>query len=258
MKSLRAFEIVEYIEKHRFCSLAELMEKFHVSQATIHRDVAALVRDGRIRKVHGGVASLSSAQAPSLPKDIMPSHYRDRMNIDMPAKEAIARKAMREISDGDIIFLDSSTTVYYLARMLEKSSFANLTIITNSVLIIQEFTNFPANYFLVALGGNFDLQLNAFLGQAAMRELEYLKIDKSFISGVGITEAGVFSRHENHTFFLHRMLELSRTNYLLLNSAKFGKSGLFSIAPLNLFDKVISEQKLPAYAEAVCHRKRNR
>ena len=58
MKSLRAFEIVEYIEKHKFCSLAELMEKFHVSQATIHRDVSALVRDGRIRKVHGGVAFL--------------------------------------------------------------------------------------------------------------------------------------------------------------------------------------------------------
>ncbi len=256
MKSLRAFEIVEYIEKRKFCSLAELMEKFHVSQATIHRDVAALVRDARIRKVHGGVASLSSAQTPPLSKDIMPSHYRDRMNLDMPAKEAVARKAMREISDGDIIFLDSSTTVYYLARMLEKSSFANLTVITNSVLIIQEFTNFPANYFLVALGGNFDLQLNAFLGQAAMRELEYLKIDKSFISGVGITEAGVFSRHENHTFFLHRMLELSKTNYLLLNGSKFGKSGLFAIAPLTMFDRVISEQKLPPYAESVCHRKR--
>ena len=165
---------------------------------------------------------------------------------------------MREISDGDIIFLDSSTTVYYLAHLLEKSSFANLTIITNSVLIIQEFTNFPANYFLVALGGNFDLQLNAFLGQAAMRELEHLRIDKSFISGVGLTEAGVFSRHENHTYFLHRMLELSKTNYLLLNGSKFGKSGLFSIAPLTMFDKVISEQKLPSYAEAVCPRKRSR
>ena len=259
MKSLRAFEIVEYIEKHKFCSLAELMEKFHVSQATIHRDVSALVRDGRIRKVHGGVASLSSAQALQAPgKDIMPSHYRERMNIDMPAKEAIARKALREINDGDIIFLDSSTTVYYLAHMLQKSSFANLTLITNSVLIIQEFTNFPANYFLVALGGNFDLQLNAFLGQAAMRELEHLQIDKSFISGVGITESGVFSRQENHTFFLHRMLELSRTNYLLLNGSKFGKGGLYSIAPLEMFDKVISEQRLPDYAEAVCIRKRDR
>ena len=209
MKSLRAFEIVEYIEKRKFCSLAELMEKFHVSQATIHRDVAALVRDARIRKVHGGVASLSSAQTPPLSKDIMPSHYRDRMNLDMPAKEAVARKAMREISDGDIIFLDSSTTVYYLARMLEKSSFANLTVITNSVLIIQEFTNFPANYFLVALGGNFDLQLNAFLGQATMRELEHLSIGKAFLSALGMTPEGISSRHEYHANFLRRVLEIS-------------------------------------------------
>lgn len=114
-----------------------------------------LSRTAESARIHGGVASLSSAQALQAPgKDIMPSHYRERMNIDMPAKEAIARKALREINDGDIIFLDSSTTVYYLAHMLQKSSFANLTLITNSVLIIQEFTNFPANYFLVALGGN--------------------------------------------------------------------------------------------------------
>ncbi|MEI3006025.1 MAG: hypothetical protein V8T87_15670 [Victivallales bacterium] len=67
----------------------------------------------------------------------------------------------------------------------------------------------------------------------------------------------MFSRHENHTFFLHRMLELSRTNYLLLNGSKFGKGGS-SIAPLEMFDKVISEQRLPDYAEAVCIRKRDR
>lgn len=251
MKSLRAFEIVEYIEKRKFCSLAELMERFHISQATVHRDISSLVKDGKIRKVHGGVASLASGQnAPPVPgKDMMPSHYRERMNIDMPAKETIARKAMKEIQDGDIIFLDSSTTVYYLAKILQKSTFANLTIITNSVLIIQEFANFPTNYFLIALGGNYDLQLNAFLGQSAMRELEHLKIDKSFISGVGITENGVFSRHENHTFFLHRMLELSNWNALLLNSTKFGKSGLYSIAPLSMFTKILSEQPLPPYAE---------
>ena len=250
MKSLRAFEIVEYIEKRKFCSLAELMERFHISQATVHRDISSLVKDGKIRKVHGGVASLASGQNAPVPgKDMMPSHYRERMNIDMPAKETIARKAMKEIQDGDIIFLDSSTTVYYLAKILQKSTFANLTIITNSVLIIQEFANFPTNYFLIALGGNYDLQLNAFLGQSAMRELEHLKIDKSFISGVGITENGVFSRHENHTFFLHRMLELSNWNALLLNSTKFGKSGLYSIAPLSMFTKILSEQPLPPYTE---------
>ncbi len=248
MKSLRTFEIVEYVEKRKFCSIAELMEKFRVSPATIHRDISALVSAGQLRKVHGGVASLTSSQAAVPPKDILPSHYRERMNLDMPAKKAIAEQAFREIRDGDIVFLDSSTTAYFLAKRLQSAAFANLTIITNSVLIIQEFTNFPPHFFLVALGGNYDVQLNAFLGQAALREAERLKLDKSFISGIGLTENGVFSRHENHTFLLQRILELSRKNFLLIGSSKFGRAGLFSIAPLSSFDKIISDKELPPYA----------
>jgi len=248
MKSLRAFEIVEYVEKRKFCSITELMEKFGVSPATIHRDISGLVSTGLIRKVHGGVASLTSAQTAVPAKDPLPSHYRDRMNLDMPAKKMIAERAFQEIKDGDILFLDSSTTVYFLAKRLQTASFANLTIITNSVLIIQEFTNFPSNFFLVALGGNYDVQLNAFLGQATLREAEHLKLDKSFISGIGLTENGVFSRHENHTFLLQRILELSRKNYLLMGSSKFGRAGLFSIAPLSMFDKIISDRELPPYA----------
>lgn len=248
MKSLRTFEIVEYVEKRKFCSITELMEKFRVSPATIHRDISSLVTAGQLRKVHGGVASLNSTQAAVPPKDILPLHYRERMNIDMSAKKMIAEQAFRDIRDGDTLFLDSSTTVYFLAKRLQTASFANLTIITNSVLIIQEFTNFPSHFFLVALGGNYDVQLNAFLGQAALREAEYLKLDKTFISGVGLTENGVFSRHENHTFLLKRILELSHRNFLLIGSSKFGRAGLFSIAPLSSFDKIISDRELPPFA----------
>ena len=241
MKSLRAFEIVEYIEKRKFCSLAELMEKFHVSQATIHRDVAALVRDARIRKVHGGVASLSSAQTPPLSKDIMPSHYRDRMNLDMPAKEAVARKAMREISDGDIIFLDSSTTVFFLAERLLESSFSNLTIVTNSAMIIQNFHKFPPHYVLISLGGTFDLQLNAFLGQAAIRELERLSISKAFISAFGIDGELVTTNHEYHSSLLLKVLEVAKKRYLLADRSKFDRSGLFKLGTRSSFDRIITD-----------------
>ena len=58
MKSLRSYEIVQYVQERKYCSLPELMEKFQVSSATIHRDVAALVKAGQVRKVHGGVAAV--------------------------------------------------------------------------------------------------------------------------------------------------------------------------------------------------------
>ena len=247
MKSLRAFEIVEFVEERKFCSIAELIDRFGVSPATIHRDIAALTAAGSIRKVHGGVASLSSVRTVVQNPDSMPSHYRDRMKLDMPAKEVIAEKVVINTPLAAVASA-VATTVYFLAKRLQQASFANLTIVTNSVLIIQEFPNFPANYFLVAMGGNYDVQLNAFLRQSTLRETAFLKLDKSFISGIGLTRNGVFSRHENHTFLLHRILEQSNRNYLLMGSSKFGRAGLFSIAPLSSFSKIISDRELPAYA----------
>ncbi|MDD5729027.1 MAG: DeoR/GlpR family DNA-binding transcription regulator, partial [Victivallales bacterium] len=134
MKTLRSLEVLKYIENRKRCSISELVEHFNVSQATIHRDVTDLARRKVIHKVHGGVASTSAV--PDVDEQIN-SHFSKRINKNLTRKMAIAEKAVKCISDGDIIFLDSSTTVYQLARQLQKINLSNLTIITNSILIIQ-------------------------------------------------------------------------------------------------------------------------
>ncbi|MEI2999773.1 MAG: hypothetical protein V8T86_02535 [Victivallis sp.] len=73
----------------------------------------------------------------------MISRYQDRIDRNREAKIAVAKKAVGRIEDGDIIFLDSSTTVYYLAKELQAASFSNLTVITNSLLVIRDFPLFP-------------------------------------------------------------------------------------------------------------------
>ena len=245
MKNLRTFEMIEFVREKKFCSLADLMEKFQISIATVHRDIAGLVASGKLRKVRGGVAAIERPE--SLVLTSLADHYQERLEANLGVKIEIADRAIREIRDGDIIFLDSSTTVYYLSKALQNAAFSHLTIITNSVLIIQEFPLFPPSYFLIGLGGNYDLQLNAFLGQATLRELENLNLDKAFISALGITSAGITSRHENHAFFLRRVLELSRRKYLLVGSDKFDKPGIFKIAPLSAVDEIISESPAPGY-----------
>ena len=139
------------------------------------------------------------------------------------------------------LFLDSSTTVYYLAQLLEQSSFSNLTIVTNSVTIIQEFHKFPAHYVRIALGGNYDIQLNAFLGQATLRELEYLEISKAFLSAFGTGNDKVTTNHEYHAGLLMKVLEISSQKFLLADRSKFNRSGLFRIAPKRAFDEILTE-----------------
>lgn len=252
MKSVRLFRIVEYVERRRCCSLAELMEEFKVSVATIHRDVAQLVKGGRLRKVHGGVAVHDAAPDASEPARQAAGqhadgsaprrdHYAVRLEANREAKRRIAEMAVESVRDGDIIFLDSSTTVYHLALALRGSRRAHLTLVTNSVSVMREFPLFAPGHVLIGLGGNYDIQLNALLGQSTLRELERLSFDKAFVSAVGVDDSACYSRHENHAAFLAAVLERSREALLLVDSGKLGKAGLFPIAPRERFNAILTE-----------------
>ena len=238
MKNIRTMKIMEYLKEKKYCSMTELQAKFGVSCATIHRDVAGLVSRGMLQKIHGGV-TCQEAHPEYGSKGFSP--FRERIEWNRGRKQMISQQALREIGEGDILFLDSSTTVYFLAKMLADSSFSNLTIITNSVQIIQEFRFFPPHYVLIGLGGAYDIQLNAFLGQAALRELESLSISKAFLSAFGITDEKVTTNHEQHAGLLTKVLQIARSRYLLADRSKFDREGLFKFASPRLFDKVISE-----------------
>jgi DeoR/GlpR family transcriptional regulator of sugar metabolism len=242
MKNLRALEIVDFLKDRKVCSMIELMEHFQVSQATIHRDVADLAKNKLINKVHGGVAVNSVMPQSEEPLD---SHFSVRINKNIKKKLLIADKAIKCIQDGDIIFLDSSTTSLHLARKMQCSELSNLTVITNSVLIIQEFYRFPPHFFLISIGGNFNFQLNSFLGKTAIENLKRLKINKAFFSAVGIGDGNISTYHENHAEFLKEVLTIAQENYLLLDSCKFGKSGNFQICDLNDVEKIIADKKPP-------------
>ena len=238
MKTLRTYAIVDYLKQKKYCSIQDLIDHFHVSSATMYRDIAELTARDVVQKVHGGIAI---NERPTGQKVSASSPFQERIRWNREKKEAIALQAMRRIEENDILFLDSSTTVYYLAQLLEQSSFSNLTIVTNSVTIIQEFHKFPAHYVRIALGGNYDIQLNAFLGQATLRELEYLEISKAFISAFGTGNDKVTTNHEYHAGLLMKVLEISSQKFLLADRSKFNRSGLFRIAPKRAFDEILTE-----------------
>ena len=238
MKNLRTYAIVDYLKPKKYCSIRELTEHFRVSAATMYRDIADLAARDVIVKVKGGIAFREAAPAQKHPSG---SPFLERINGNRGRKEIIARKAIQRIGEGDILFLDSSTTVYYLAKLLEESAFSNLTIVTNSVTIIQNFCKLPSHYVRIGLGGSFDVQLNSFLGQSTMRELEYLRISKAFVSAFGVGDGRVTTNHEHHAGLLMKVLDLAEQRYLLADRSKFGRSGLFRIAPEKMFDEIISD-----------------
>ena len=235
MEKLRTLRILEYLRKRKSCTLVELMAKFNVSSATIHRDVEELARRDAVERVRGGLVYNEAAPTPQ-----NAANFSERVVANRSGKCAAARKALAIIREVDILFLDTSTTVYELALLLRESPLEHLTIVTNSVAVTQNFRKYPPQWVLIALGGNYDPQLNSTLGAAALEQLERFNLTRAFISAFGIDDKNVTTNHERQAEMIHRVLASAEKRYLLVDKSKFGRTGLYRLSARGGFDAIFS------------------
>lgn len=235
MENIRTRRILAYAREKGSCSTRELIERFGVSPATIHRDITALEEAGAVERVRGGVVPLKGAGTRG-----SASTYSERVVVNRGAKMAIAAKALTMIAEDDIIFLDSSTTVHELALLLTKGGFQHLTVVSNAIPVIRLFPDMPTGWSLVALGGNFDPQLNSVLGAATLGELSKLGFTKSFVSAFGLDARAATTNHERQAELLAKVIEVSDKTILAIDSSKNDRRGLYRIAARGDFAEIVT------------------
>ena len=239
MDNIRIRQILAYLKARKSCTLKELMDAFGVSSATIHRDVAILAKRDAVERVRGGLI-YNETPAPSGNA----AAYQERVVTHRSEKIMVAQKALHVIEEGDIIFLDSSTTVYELALLLTHGEFDHLTIITNAIPVMHLFRKFPAHWSLIGLGGNYDPQLNSILGISALEQLARYNVTKAFVSGFGLDDKTATTNHEHQAEILRKVLDAADKRYLLIDNTKLGRKGLYRIAARGGFDAIISDRPL--------------
>lgn len=233
MEKMRTHLILDHLKRRKRCTFAELMRKFGVSSATIHRDVDELARRDAVTKVRGGLVFNEGERVSTAP-----SAYQERVVANRAAKITAARKALSRITDGDIVFLDSSTTVYELAMLLRERRLTHLTIVTNSLAIMQNFRKFPTDCVLIGLGGNYDPQLNSILGEAAIRQLAQLNVTKAFFSAFGLDDRNATTNHERQAELIRRVMDAAEKSYLIADRSKLKRTGLYRIAARSTFSEI--------------------
>ena len=98
MKYQRHIDMLQYIINKGNVSIEELLSHFHVSKATLNRDINELVKSGNVSKVHGGVVStVNSGEIEQVIED------KERLNISFKTK--IAETAYSMLEDNDTISL---------------------------------------------------------------------------------------------------------------------------------------------------------
>jgi len=226
--------ILEILRNHsRFVTVEQLSDKLFVSGATIRRDLAVLEKSNLIQRTRGGAILLESisTEAPMVLRE----------NRNEMQKQIIATIAREYVKDGMTVFMDSSSTVFTLARNL--SDIGNLTVITNNLKILWLLSE-RKGIRLICAGGWLKERSMSFFGQGTIQFINRLNADAAFISAVGFTfENGSTDASEEEYYIKRAYLSNSKNKYLLVDASKLGKELMYRTSPLSAYTRVITESR---------------
>jgi DeoR/GlpR family transcriptional regulator of sugar metabolism len=218
----RRREIAETLRSAGAVTVAEVESRFGVSAMTARRDLADLERRGVVRRTHGG-AVLPTASAHE-------DSFARRLAVDAHAKQRLAEAAIARLSPGETVFLDSSTTSYFVARRMTASGMT-ATVLTNSLPIMELIFDEGQNLELINVGGSLRRLTRSFVGPAAVRTIKTYFADRLFLSVKGITEAGALTDADPLEAEVKRaMIDQAGESAVLIDASKFPVRALSVIA----------------------------
>jgi DeoR/GlpR family transcriptional regulator of sugar metabolism len=215
-------------------TIGEVQTRFGVSPMTARRDLALLAEQGVACRTHGG-AVLPSISAPEY-------SFTQRLHAAPEAKARLAEAAFEQLSPGESIFLDASSTTYFLARLINRHSLA-VRVITNSLPVLHELSRSEhTDMEVVAIGGTFRRLTHSYVGPAAVRATRNIFADRFFMSVTGVTPQGVLTDADVLEAELKRtMLQQSEASVLLLDDSKLVAHGRHAVAPIDALSLVITD-----------------
>jgi DeoR/GlpR family transcriptional regulator of sugar metabolism len=104
---------------------------------------------------------------------LVPEHgyYRSKLKQNIDHKRAVARELLSQnlIHDGDPMVLDAGTSVSIAAELIFASDLKNLSILTHSIAVFQQFYEGTqgGGHEVLLTGGGFDQNYNALYGKVA-------------------------------------------------------------------------------------------
>jgi DeoR/GlpR family transcriptional regulator of sugar metabolism len=228
----RKLRILEVLSQQRTVSAAELTQTLNVTSATIRRDLATLEGEGRLVRSHGGAVSHTSSTN-------FQASYNALAQTNLPEKRAIAQEAQQLILEGDIVFLESSTTVHELAKLLQRRT--RLTIITNSPTTLSQVEYRPG-VTVMCVGGHL-VKENCYLsGMWAHRILQEIRVDKVVLGISALDPAyGISTANHPEAEIKRLLMKISKNRIALADSSKLRKEGFAYVGPVSDLTMLITD-----------------
>lgn len=235
MKKNQDRDILTILQSHQYASIEELAEALHVSTSTVRRKLSDLQEKGLITRTHGG-AQLNDTN------NFFPS-FTFRIHQNSYEKKKIALSAIKLIKHGDLIFLDGTTSAFFIAEYL--SEFKNIRVITNGIDTLSLLAK--NNIAAYSTGGHVSQNNRSVLvGHYAEEMVKNFHADIAFFSAVSVDENGeIYDCFEEENVIRKAMIGHATKKVFLCDSTKFDKTSMFHLCSLNDVDYVVSNHDLP-------------
>jgi DeoR family transcriptional regulator of aga operon len=235
----RRRDILRQLYLTGYVGARQLAGSLGVDVSTIRRDLDALAGEGHLERTHGGARTRPGAV--DLPYAIKQQEHR-------PAKRAIAAAAAALVQDGASLIIDSGSTTYELA--VELRSRANLTIVTNDLLVAQTVVDYPGVRLLVT-GGELLPATFTLFGDRAIAFVADLRVDWTFLGADAIdVEAGITNTNTLEVPMKRTILGVARNRIVVVDSSKFGQHALVRVAAIDEVDRIVTDDGLAEEAAA--------
>jgi len=226
----RQNDILRLLAQNKEMTVKEICAALYYSPATVRRDLNELESRGLLKRSFGG-AVLTESYPEQLPLAI-------RATKNLAAKKHLCAKAAAMICDGETIFLDASSTTYFMAPHLK--GFSDLTVITNNPLLCVLLSEMKIRN--LCTGGEMLLDSVALVGSDAERFIGGVRAHKCFFSARGVDAGEITDSSKPERDIKMAMLARSEKHIFLCDSSKVGQRFPYRITDLSDIDHTVSEK----------------
>jgi DeoR/GlpR family transcriptional regulator of sugar metabolism len=238
----RQQQIHHMVEEHGRVLVAELAERFGVSEQTIRKDLLALERARRLTRTHGG-AIARTPDRPELAFDV-------RQRIEANAKRQIGVAAAHLVRDGETIAFDASTTALAVARRLrELGGWRELTVVTNGIRIAEELAGQDGITILMP-GGRMRWEALSVVGPWGDGFFRRINIARAFLGAAGFTiQSGLTDATEEEGQIKRAIASAAIEVTGIVDHSKWGQTMLATFCRTERIARIVTDA--PAHSDLV-------
>lgn len=223
--------ILQQLQLHYSIKVTELSKLLYIGEATIRRDLGKLEKAGYCKRIYGGAVRMDTVDR-ELPADV-------RQMDNLEAKLNICAEASRLIEDGNLIFLDSSTTAQFLGNYLPH--FHGLTVLTHGQKLLEKLQFSSVNVYCA--GGLLQKTTQSYNGTFTRQMFSSFYADILFFSCKGLSmEYGMSWVYEEEGCLRELMMKHAKTRVLLCDHTKLDQMSSYTHASWEDVDYLITDR----------------